>query len=326
MFLKKMKLGSFGLTVAVENRIVDRIRANILYRYFVRPLRNWLAQNSLNSGDAAPSEPTEHRQKVRLVDKKRLDNHNRVEVTQRSPEENAIRERIDNNVWYHSINLGHGVVTPGAFNHNPHISKYHLPDTLKGMRVLDVATFDGFWAFEFERRGAYEVLALDVPSFNEIDLPPLVKVKVPEEDLNRETGIGFGIAKDILKSKVKRELLNVYDLSPERVGRFDMTFCSDLLLHLMNPMKAIQNMHSVVSEYAYIVEPFDPELDIYPNDAIIHYKGGSHKCIWWMFGLKCLENMIRDAGFRKVELVNTFIFGYRGEKEGFWRAVFKAFP
>jgi tRNA (mo5U34)-methyltransferase len=326
MFFKIIKLGSLGLTISVKDKVVDRIRDNILFRCIVRLKRSLLAQRLLNPGEPTPGAPREKLQDVRLVDKKPFENNTRSEISEGLLEEKAIRERIADNTWYHSIDLGHGVVTPGAFNHYPHLHEYHLPQRLDGMRVLDVATFDGFWAFEFERRGAAEVVALDVPSFNHIDLPPLVKAEVPDEDLNMETGIGFGIAKDILKSKVKRELLNVYDLSPERVGRFDMTFCSDLLLHLMNPMKAIQNMHGVVSEYAYIVEPFDPELDTYYHRAIIHYKGGSHKCIWWTFSLKCLEHMIRDAGFRKVELLHTFIVGYRGKKEGYRRAVFKAFP
>ena len=38
------------------------------------------------------------------------------------------------------------------------------------MRALDVGTWDGFWAFEMERRGA-EVTALDLDDERDLDWP-----------------------------------------------------------------------------------------------------------------------------------------------------------
>src|SRR4051794_2756443 len=56
--------------------------------------------------------------------------------------------------WYHTLDLGAGVSTDGMFDLRPFVDLYGLPDSLEGKRVLDVGTFDGFWAFEMERRGA----------------------------------------------------------------------------------------------------------------------------------------------------------------------------
>src|SRR5262245_18806240 len=50
--------------------------------------------------------------------------------------------------WYHTIDLGNGVVTPGFLDHRAQVQLYGLPESLKGMRCLDAATCDGFWAFE----------------------------------------------------------------------------------------------------------------------------------------------------------------------------------
>jgi hypothetical protein len=36
--------------------------------------------------------------------------------------------------------------------------------------------------------------------------------------------------------------------------------------------------------------------------------------------------MIRDAGFRDVEVINKFKFSVKGQKEQFWHAVFRATP
>nr|MBA2506600.1 methyltransferase type 11 [Thermoleophilaceae bacterium] len=63
--------------------------------------------------------------------------------------------------WYHSIEVAPGVVTPGQVDLRGTAEKL-LPPSLASTRALDVGTFDGFWAFEMERRGA-EVVAIDVP-------------------------------------------------------------------------------------------------------------------------------------------------------------------
>src|SRR5207244_9825176 len=71
------------------------------------------------------------------------------------------REVADVPYWYHSIELGPGVVTPGVFDLRPIVERLPWPD-LAGKRCLDVGTSDGFFAFELERRGAGEVVAVDI--------------------------------------------------------------------------------------------------------------------------------------------------------------------
>lgn len=34
--------------------------------------------------------------------------------------------------WYHTINLGNGIVTPGMYDHRPHLHHYGLPADLHG--------------------------------------------------------------------------------------------------------------------------------------------------------------------------------------------------
>src|SRR5579862_4659707 len=69
---------------------------------------------------------------------------------------------VAEHTWYHTLELGHGVVTPGWFDTRPAVCAVRFPASLAGVRCLDVATFDGFWAFEMERRGAAEVVAIDL--------------------------------------------------------------------------------------------------------------------------------------------------------------------
>jgi tRNA (mo5U34)-methyltransferase len=233
--------------------------------------------------------------------------------------------RIDAIEWYHTIEIADGLVAQGVFDLRPYLPLYKLPADLSGQRVLDIASFDGFWAFEFEKRKASEVIAMDIESFAEVDFPPGVREKMTPEQLEgRKTKEGFELVREVKKSKVKLEYCNVYDLAPSRMGMFDFVFSSDLLLHLRDPAKAVQNMRKVTAPggCAYIADCFHPGL---PGNTV-HYEGGQRHSTWWIFGFRALEQMIRDAGFSKVELVNKFKTGGRGQKPWIWHAVFRATP
>ena len=227
--------------------------------------------------------------------------------------------------WYHTFNLGHGIVTPGVFDHAPIVDRYQLPESLKGQRVLDVACFDGFWAFEFERRGAEEVVALDVNNASELDFPFGVRSQMTSEELARQMGQGFKIVHDATGSKVRRVHCNVYDLNPEVAGKFDVVHIGDVLLHLQNPAKALDRVRQVTRGYALISDFYDPRLDRMGRYPLMEYCGGQSDCVWWHFSLGGLEKMIHDAGFTKVELITKFRYGMRGQRQQMWHAVFKAY-
>jgi tRNA (mo5U34)-methyltransferase len=227
--------------------------------------------------------------------------------------------------WYHTIDLGGGVVTPGVFDHRPILESYRLPARMDGLRVLDVATWDGFWAFEFERRGAKEVVALDIAKRGDVDLTPAVRRRMiathGEDFLRSATGKGFEVARQRLGSSVTRRVLNVYDVSPETVGMFDVVHVGDVLLHLKYPWRALENVLSVTSGYAIISEPSVPELDTLGGGPLLRYLSGEEDTTWWNFSFEVLRKMILDAGFERIEVVNTFHFG--GPYD---HAVIHAFP
>jgi len=243
-----------------------------------------------------------------------------------TPQQKELLERIRGVGWYHSIDLGHTVITPGFFDHRPILHKYQLPERLDGLRALDAATFDGFWAFEFERRGADEVVALDLDCFADLDFPPKVRASMTAEQLQGKIGKGFAIAHELLRSKVRREVLSLYELSPERLGKFDLVHTGDVLLHLMNPMKALQNICSVTSGYALISDCYFPDLDRMDLGSVTQYLGGRSDCVWWRISLEALEQMILDAGFERVELITKFNYNSRGKAPTMHHVVFKAFP
>jgi tRNA (mo5U34)-methyltransferase len=244
--------------------------------------------------------------------------------TDGSPEAAALVAQVKNVQWYHTMDLGHGVVTPGFFDHGPTLQHYHLPERLAGQRVLDVATYNGFWAFEFERRGAAEVIATDIETMANVDLAPRRRANMTAEELRQQTGAGFAIAHAAYRSRVRREIVDVYDLGSERLGTFDLVMCSDLLLHLTNPIRALQRIRSVTRGSAYISDMYDPHLDHYGPAGLMHYRSGMNDYVWWTFSLSGLQQMIQDAGFSRVTVLDRFSLLPAGMSAGPPHVIFKA--
>jgi tRNA (mo5U34)-methyltransferase len=244
---------------------------------------------------------------------------------EQSAEAQSLQARVDSTGWYHTLDLGHGVRTPGQFDHSEFLPLYQLPESVEGLRVLDVAAFDGFWAFEFERRGAGEVIALDLDSPIELDFPPKILAQATQEQRDLKFGRGFAIAKEALKSQVQRVACSVYDLEPAKFGMFDIVHAGDFLLHLNSPVRALQRMASVCRGYALISEVYAPELDRPGADRLVEYRGGAVDVTWWRFSLSALQQMVLDAGFSRVEVHARFKYGPRNGARNMHHVVFKAF-
>ena len=141
----------------------------------------------------------------------------------------TIRRRVaEHGRWFHEIELAPGIVTPGEDANRlklPVLDELGLPQDARGLRVLDVGCSDGYFSFEMERRGA-EVLAVDVVA---------------------ETATGFALAREILASRVSYRTDNVYNLSPEGYGRFDLVLFLGVLYHLRKPLAALDAIRSVVA-------------------------------------------------------------------------------
>lgn len=159
----------------------------------------------------------------------------------------GLADQVRNISWYHTLELPGGVVTPGHYDLRRSAHQLPIPKSLAGKRCLDVGTSDGFWAFEMERRGAAEVVAVDIDDPARYDWPEPVP-RTPRRPANQYAGVnrGFTLAHRALGSKVKRIDISVYDLASENVGTFDFAFMGALLLHLRDPVRAFSAIRGVV--------------------------------------------------------------------------------
>lgn len=225
--------------------------------------------------------------------------------------------------WYHTIELPNGVVTPGRFDHRPLVPSYGLPADLSGKRALDVATFDGFWAFELERRGA-KVVAIDVDSTRDVDFPTQVRALVNHVPDMPAIGEGFRLAAAALNSSVERIPCSVYDLSPDKVGDFDFVHCGDLLLHLRDPLTALERMRSVASGQFLLSDAIDLHAPQGGPGPTTRYLGGWDDVVWWLPSLDALAQMVVDAGFRNVRVNAVYQLDKTCDEAGLWRASLSA--
>jgi tRNA (mo5U34)-methyltransferase len=208
--------------------------------------------------------------------------------------------------WYHVIELEPGVTTPGFADLRGLVADANIPGDLTGQRAIDVGTFDGFWAFELEKRGA-QVIGIDVDEIPPPDAPEAKRQQVLEELDGVTPGTGFHLLKRWFGSSVERQSLNVYDMVPDRVGGpVDIVFVGAMLLHLRNPVGALEAMRKTLRPGGRLVafEVIDPSLDS-QDIPVARFKLTDTIWTWWRPNTACLLGWIECAGFSDVKLLGT---------------------
>jgi len=131
-----------------------------------------------------------------------------------------LRQAVAGRTWFHTIDLGNGVRTPGHKDTAAEWEHLHLPD-LAGRSVLDVGAYDGFFSFEAERRGAARVVASDHWVWN-----------WPGSDARGN----FELAWRTLGSRVQTRDIPVEEISPDTLGAtFDVVLFLGVLYHAPRP-------------------------------------------------------------------------------------------
>lgn len=225
--------------------------------------------------------------------------------------------------WYHTIELPNGAVTPGQFDHRALLPHYGLPPDLSHKRALDVATFNGYWAFEMERRGA-NVTAVDLDDPTDWDYPTLARGFAPERATSAPIGRGFEIAANALGSKVQRLGRSVYSLDPQEMGTFDFVHAGDLLVHLRDPLTALERIRSVCTGEFLLSDGIDLQATCGTFGPTMQYLGGWDDVVWWVPSLDALLQLVIDAGFVGVRVNAIYNLAKTYERDGFWRASISA--
>lgn len=227
------------------------------------------------------------------------------------------------NRWWHSIDLGQGVVTPGSkppATMAGEIAALSLPD-LAGKTVLDIGAWDGAFSFECERRGATRVVALDhfiwsvdldaqyayMQRCNAIGEAPRPWDEVPEvwKPDTLPGRAGFDTAHAALDSRVEAVVGDFTTMDLDALGRFDLTLYLGVLYHMPDPFGCLKRLAQVTGELALV----ETEMLVVPGAE--HYgvcrflpadELGADPTNWWVPNRSALIGMLRAAGFARVEM------------------------
>lgn len=199
--------------------------------------------------------------------------------------------------WFHRIQLPDGTYTPGMVNHGPDggtwpTTRFGLPEDCTGLSVIDNGCWDGFFSFEVEKRGATEVIAVDVPA---------------DQGGTWAGTMGFKYAHKALNSKVIHGTYNI-EKSPDMLGKFDLVLCYGILYHLRSPLIAVENLMKLVKPGGTILVEtaitnnfsFHPVLEYRPNhedDPTNYFYPNTYwiKKAFFQYGAKSVDVIYNDG-------------------------------
>jgi tRNA (mo5U34)-methyltransferase len=212
-------------------------------------------------------------------------------------------ERAKAQSWYHTLELP-DFTTTGMFDMRQYVPLYKLPESLEGKRVLEVGTWDGFWAFEMEKRGAAEVVAIDLDDEHQLDWPP--RRRTPADDTER--GAGFRLAKEMYGSNVQRVVRSVYQATPEELGTFDLVFCGSVLIHLRDQLLALERIANLTKPGGLFIsaEAYERVSDLIPLPIARFRALREADVVFWSPSRKAWRQMLWYAGFDDVKEIERF--------------------
>lgn len=224
--------------------------------------------------------------------------------------------------WYHNFEIikGSGIFcdpkNPPRLNNSEHIfeSLGIKEDFWRGLRVLDIGSYNGARSFYLEDCGA-KVTALDI--------------QPPESN-------GFKLIHELRKSSVEFVLSSVYDLTPLRFKHFDAILFFGVFYHLKHPLLALERINSVCKTDGLLIGGgttsdkwfHDDDLscekgvdfdritnDIISDKKIMNVKNLNELSLcgfsgsqyykddtnWFIPNITCLKEWLRVSGFRIKE-------------------------
>jgi len=184
-----------------------------------------------------------------------------------------LKEFFLDSYWYHTFELGDGIVTNGTFDLRNTVEAHRFPDLLAGKSVLDVGASDGFYSFELEKRNPESVLSVDTNKYDGV-VPIDTSTRMTQTFIDKYSRekkefekykdiyslIGLEGANklvmlaDYFDSRVKFKNNSVYEL--EKMNQvFDVVFCGAVIEHLKDPLRALDQLRKVTKEMCIITLP-----------------------------------------------------------------------
>src|SRR5208283_221983 len=130
----------------------------------------------------------------------------------------ALRQQVHSLRWFHQIDFGNGIVSPGWIRRSKirRMSRLIFDRPIQGKTVLDIGCWDGAYSIEAAKRGASRVLATDHWVWHH----------------HPDARKCFDLARVHLAPALEVMDIDVPDISLERLGKFDVVLFMGVFYHL----------------------------------------------------------------------------------------------
>jgi tRNA (mo5U34)-methyltransferase len=213
----------------------------------------------------------------------------------------GLAESIRSYPWFHSINLGDGIVTPGVktlYALAKEGAAVFDPLNLRGRSLMDVGAWNGYFTVEARRRDAGRILAVDYITWTH----PGYRGKE-----------SFDLVMSRLGIEVNSRTIDVQEISIDAVGCWDVVLFLGVFYHLLDPIAALSRLAAVTREVLVL----ETHLDAWDSErpAMIFYPGselGSDSSNWWGPNRPCVETLLKTVGFPIVHFTRHPLAPERG--------------
>jgi len=198
-----------------------------------------------------------------------------------------IKNFYDSGFGYHTLKFPDGSILKGEYDMSKYLDYYQIPKDLSGKTVLEIGPANGFFSFEFCKRGAKEVIAIDKH----------------DEKWNEKIN-------QLMNTDVKFVIKDMRTLD-ESFGKFDIVFCSHVLQHAIDLYDNIRRIREVTKHKAILCTAIEeiPHVEHVPLARFIGDlktdKFGKLRATYWHPNMECFKMMAQTAGF-KVKEISTF--------------------
>lgn len=196
--------------------------------------------------------------------------------------------------WRQRIPLGEKDLATSGYLSIPNEWEYnYIQPSLAGKSFLDVGSNDGYFCFEAEKRGATDVLGVDI---------------YHDGGNSNRTGWsikGVSLLKQFLSAKAEFKSHSIYDL--DKLNRkFDVVLCASVIAWLDNPNEAIKQLSEICTDTLYLKDGFLTKYD--PEPVLLYEK--PRDLVTFRPNLSYMKAILKSHGFKTFEFKPVFHFKF----------------
>jgi hypothetical protein len=219
--------------------------------------------------------------------------------------------------FYHSLDLPEIGTVGGAWDLRGRFDDYIDHADLAGKTMLDVGTASGFLTFEAETRGG-TVVSFDMDSKERQDFLPYRGEPWYEDKARYREGLnpgletlknGYWLAHRLFRSSARVFYGDIYAL-PEELGSFDVIVAGCIMMHLQNPILALESLSRVSSDRIIVIDTISPQDDERVAYLQSRADDATGHIIWWVYTLGLYKEVFDMLGYDVVGWAQNFYTCY----------------